>query len=275
MKKNYDDEQENTTAYRVRLLRQDREWSQKELADKVFVTHSQISRLESGETTNISSSLLVSLAKVFHVSTDYLLCLTPISVPKSYDISQLGLSEEAIRRLILKTIDPDVLNRLLEHKDFPKLCALMKNYFQGTVANGIMARNQLIDLATEPLAELMSTDPSKRAEILKDMSFLNSTKIQNNEADIEKIKNILMKILRDIKEDMESQQPTGAVATAEAVRGIRAALSDKPQSELTADDVSAAMAAYIGTVVPMDEDSSELLQQLAKKLLEPPTESEE
>ena len=35
MKKNYDDEQENTTAYRVRLLRQDRGWSQKELADKI------------------------------------------------------------------------------------------------------------------------------------------------------------------------------------------------------------------------------------------------
>ena len=101
MKKNYDDEQENTTAYRVRLLRQDRGWSQKELADKIFVAHSQISRLESGETTNIGSALLVSLAKVFHVSTDYLLCLTPISVPKSYDISQLGLSEEVIRRLIL------------------------------------------------------------------------------------------------------------------------------------------------------------------------------
>lgn len=59
MKKNYDNEQENTTAYRVRMLRQDREWSQKELADKLFVAHSQISRLESGETTNISSSLLV------------------------------------------------------------------------------------------------------------------------------------------------------------------------------------------------------------------------
>ena len=151
----------------------------------------------------------------------------------------------------------------------------MKNYFQGTVANGVMARNQLIDIATEPLAELMSAAPTKRAEIIKDMSFLNSTKIQSNEADIEKIKNILMKILRDIKVDMESQQPTGAVATAEVVRGIRAALPDKPQSELTADDVSAAMAAYIGTVVPMDEDSSELLQQLTKKMLEPPAESEE
>lgn len=129
MKKKYDEELENTTSYRVRLLRQDRGWSQKELADKIFVAHSQISRLESGETTNIGSSLLVSLAKIFQVSTDYLLCLTPISVPKSYDISELGLSEEVIRRLLCKTIDPEVLNRLLEHDQFPKLCAMIKNYF--------------------------------------------------------------------------------------------------------------------------------------------------
>lgn len=275
MKKNYDNEQENTTAYRVRMLRQDREWSQKELADKLFVAHSQISRLESGETTNISSSLLVSLSKVFHVSTDYLLCLTPVSVPKSYDISQLGLSEEVIRRLILKTIDPNILNRLLEHKDFPKLCALIKNYFSDAVANSIAARNQIIDFAAEPLAELMSVDSSKRAEILKDLSFLNSAKIQSNEADIEKIKNILIKILRDIKENMAEHQPVGAVATTEAVKGIRAALADKPQSELTADDVSAAIAAYVGTVVPMDENSSQLLQQLANKMLELPLENSE
>ena len=274
MKKNYDDEQENTTAYRVRLLRQDRGWSQKELADKIFVAHSQISRLESGETTNIGSALLVSLAKVFHVSTDYLLCLTPISVPKSYDISQLGLSEEVIRRLILKTIDPDVLNRLLEHDQFPKLCALMKNYFSNTVANGIMAKNQIIDLATDPLAELMSADPSKRTEMIKDLSFLNSSKIQSNEADIEKIKNILMKIIRDVKENMAEEQPSGAVATAEAVKGIRAALPDKPQSELTADDVSTAITAYIGTMITMDENTSELFQQLAKQVLELPLDGE-
>lgn len=242
MKKHYDDEQENTTACRVRNLRLDKNLSQKQLADRLFVAHSQISRLESGETTNISSSLLVALAKEFHVSTDYLLCLTPISVPKSYDISQLGLSEEAVKRLITKKIDASVLNRLLEHKDFPKLCVLMKNYFDNTVASGIMARNQVIDFATEPLVELMSAEPSKRAEIIKDMSFLNSTKIQNNEADVEKIKNILMKIIREIKEDVTAQQPTGAIATAEAVNAIRDSLPDKLQSELTIDDVSTAVA---------------------------------
>ena len=131
----------------------------------------------------------------------------------------------------------------------------MKNYFSNTVANGIMARNQIIDLATDPLAELMSADPSKRTEMIKDLSFLNSSKIQSNEADIEKIKNILMKIIRDVKENMAEEQPSGAVATAEAVKGIRAALPDKPQSELTADDVSTAITAYIGTMITMDENS--------------------
>lgn len=275
MKKHYDDEQENTTACRVRNLRLDKNLSQKQLADRLFVAHSQISRLESGETTNISSSLLVALAKEFHVSTDYLLCLTPISVPKSYDISQLGLSEEAVKRLITKKIDASVLNRLLEHKDFPKLCVLMKNYFDNTVASGIMARNQVIDFATEPLVELMSAEPSKRAEIIKDMSFLNSTKIQNNEADVEKIKNILMKIIREIKEDVTAQQPTGAIATAEAVNAIRDSLPDKPQSELTIDDVSTAVATYVGTMLPMDENTSALLQQLAKQMLETPMEGKE
>ena len=275
MKKHYDDEQENTTACRVRNLRLDKNLSQKQLADRLFVAHSQISRLESGETTNISSSLLVALAKEFHVSTDYLLCLTPISVPKSYDISQLGLSEEAVKRLITKKIDASVLNRLLEHKDFPKLCVLIKNYFDNTVASGIMARNQVIDFATEPLVELMSAEPSKRAEIIKDMSFLNSTKIQNNEADVEKIKNILMKIIREIKEDVTAQQPTGAIATAEAVNAIRDSLPDKPQSELTIDDVSTAVATYVGTMLPMDENTSALLQQLAKQMLETPMEGKE
>lgn len=275
MKKHYDDEQENTTACRVRNLRLDKNLSQKQLADRLFVAHSQISRLESGETTNISSSLLVALAKEFHVSTDYLLCLTPISVPKSYDISQLGLSEEAVKRLITKKIDASVLNRLLEHKDFPKLCVLMKNYFDNTVASGIMARNQVIDFATEPLVELMSAETSKRAEIIKDMSFLNSTKIQSNEADVEKIKNILMNIIREIKEDVTAQQPTGAIATAEAVNAIRDSLPDKPQSELTIDDVSTAVATYVGTMLPMDENTSALLQQLAKQMLETPMEGKE
>lgn len=261
-------ENEETIGYRVQMLRKDIGWSQKELATKIYVNNSQISRLESGETTNINIDMIISLAKLYHVSTDYLLGLTKISVPKSYDITELGLSEEAVKRLILRTIDVDVLNKLLEHKQFPKLCSLIRNYFDNTIADGIMARNELINLATEPLTELMSAEPEKRAEIIKDLSFLNSTKLAPNEADIEKIKSLLLAIIRDIKSEIAMKQPSSAVATTEAIQGIRDALPDKPQSELTIDDVSIAVAAYVGTVIPMNETSTALLQKLSKKIIE-------
>ncbi len=274
MKKNYDEEDERSTSYRVRLLRNDRGWNQSELAEKLFVSHSQISRLESGETQNINSSMLVAMAQLFHVSTDYLLGLTPISVPKSYDISELRLSEEVVKRLITGTIDANVVNRLLEHKDFPHLCAMMHNYFEGTVADGIMARNAIIDLATEPLAELISTDPTNRTEIIKTRSFLNSQKIMPSEADIDKIKNMLLRIIVDIKKSMETKEPTGVIATQEAVEGIRAALPDKPMNELTADDVADAVTAYVGTTVPMNDAEANMLKQLMSQLMASPSTEE-
>lgn len=122
----------------------------------------------------------------FHVSTDYLLGITQITSPKSYDISELGLSEEAVTRLITRRIDVDILNRLLEHENFPKLCIMIRNYFDDTIAEGIMARNKVIDFAVDQLTDLMTAEPSKRKEILKDKQFLSTQKLGANEADIEK-----------------------------------------------------------------------------------------
>lgn len=192
-------ENEYTIGYRVQELRKDKGWNQKELADKLFVNRSQISRLENNETTNVNTAMLISIAKLFHVSTDYLLGLTPIKVPKNYDISQLGLSEKAVRRIILKEIDIDVLNRLLDHEHFPKLCFLIRSYFDNTTANGIMGRNALIDFATESLKDIITTHPEQRMEIKKEVNFWNASKLSQNEADIEKIKTVFMGILRDIK----------------------------------------------------------------------------
>ncbi len=75
---------------------------------------------------------------------------------------------------------------------------------------------------------------------------------------------MLLKIIRKIKKDITKQQSDGAIATAETVQGIRVAFPDKLQTELTTDDVSAAIAVYAGIINTMDESTSELLQQLAK-----------
>ena len=84
-------EDETSLAYRLSNLRKDHDLSQKQLADQLHVTHSQISRIESGETKNPNISIVIDVARFFHVSTDYLLGITQITSPKSYDISELML----------------------------------------------------------------------------------------------------------------------------------------------------------------------------------------
>ena len=87
--------------------------TQKELAEKIGVSASQLSRIVSGETRTVSSDILIGVAKEFKVSTDYILGLSTVSVRKSYDISELGLSEGAVRGLVTGAVDVQILNRLL------------------------------------------------------------------------------------------------------------------------------------------------------------------
>lgn len=93
--------------------------TQKELAKKIKVSASQLSRIVSGETRTVSSDILIGVAKEFKVSTDYILGLSNISVRKSYDISELGLSEGAVKGLVTGAVDVEILNRLMEHRNFP------------------------------------------------------------------------------------------------------------------------------------------------------------
>ncbi len=96
-----------------------------------------MSRIASGETKTVSSDILIGTAKEFRVSTDYILGLSTVSVQKSYDISELGLSEGAVRGLVTGIVDVEILNRLLEHKNFPRLISLIQIYFQDTEARAL------------------------------------------------------------------------------------------------------------------------------------------
>ena len=123
-----------------------------------------------------------------------------------------------------------------------------------------MARNKVIDFAVNQLTDLMTAEPSKRKEIIKDKQFLSSQKLGANEADIEKIKIQFMAILRDIKSSMQKK----AVATAEAVQIIRDALPDKPVSDITSTDVANAVAFYMGQTTGLNDEGLAMVQNLAK-----------
>ena len=163
--------------------------TQKELAEKIGVSASQLSRIVSGETRTVSSDILIGVAKEFKVSTDYILGLSTVSVRKSYDISELGLSEGAVRGLVTGAVDVQILNRLLEHRNFPKLIDLIRIYFQGEAV------------------------------------------------------------------------------TAAMFQAMRDTMAEQKQNPLSIDDVAAMVAGQIGQLTPMDEETADLFQQLAKKMM--------
>ena len=202
------------------------------------------------------------------VSTDYILGLSTLSVRKSYDISELGLSEGAVRGLVAGTVDVQILNRLLEHRNFAKLMDLIRIYFQDTAAKGIMARNQLIELATASLSDLMKEHPEHRAEAKQDLQLLNAQKMGEHEAEIEKIKNVFLAILRDIKKDMDNREQPGEAVTAAMFQTMQETMKDHQQELLSMDDVTAMIAGQIGKFLPMDEETAEQFRQLAKRMME-------
>ena len=252
---------------RIGDLRTNLGMTKKELSRKTGIDASQITRIENGSLKTISSDYLIKLAKELKTSTDYILGLTTVSVPKSYDISELGLSNEAVKGLVTGAIDIEILNRLLEHKNFPRLMHLIRIYFQDTAATGIMARNQLIEIATASLSDLMKEHPEHRAEAKQDLQFLNAQKMGEHEAEIEKIKNVFLAILRDIKKDIDNGEQPGDVATTAMLQTMRDVLAGQQQEPPSMDDVAAMIAGQIGQFVPMDEETTEQFRQLAKKMI--------
>ena len=97
---------------------------------------------------------------------------------------------------------------------------------------------------------------------------MNAQKMGEHEAEIEKIKNVFLTILRDVKKDMDSGGQPGEVATAAMLQTMRDTLAEQKQNPLTIDDVTKIVAGQIGQLAPMDEETADLFQQLAKRMIE-------
>ncbi len=81
------------TATRIRQLREERGWTQAELAKRLGITRSSVNAWEMGISVP-STQYIVELAEMFRVSTDYLLGVRQTA---TLDIS--GLTQEDVRLL--------------------------------------------------------------------------------------------------------------------------------------------------------------------------------
>ncbi len=92
---------------RVRQLREERGWSQGELAEKIAAGPSQISRYEHGRITP-SAEAIIRLAETFGVSIDYLLIGDALLSPEDAlgdRLAELAELDGHDRELVLSFID--------------------------------------------------------------------------------------------------------------------------------------------------------------------------
>ena len=247
---------------RIVDLRKAQSMSQKELAEKIGLSPSQLSRIENGLATTVTSDTLVALAQAFRVSTDYLLGLTAIRTPKNTDVAQLRLSETVLRRLLDGTLNADILNRLLEH-----LLNLAQIYFADTAALGVTARNEMIDFLLGLLIAFSGEHPEHRQEIMQDKTFLKAQKLGAHEAEMEKIKEVFLGILRDIKDGMENDSAPAIITGADAMRQILADLPQQKARQPTLEEVAAATTAQAQKLMNLDETTAAQFQALMEQVL--------
>lgn len=70
---------------RVKQLREQNGWTQKYLGDKLNIKDSAISKYETGR-ASLSDETIVTLARLFNVSSDYLLCISDIPNMQTYNV---------------------------------------------------------------------------------------------------------------------------------------------------------------------------------------------
>ena len=254
---------------RITQLREERDWKKTELARRLGISHSQVSRIESGETGTLSSDILIRLAEVFDVSTDYLLGLTDVRTKKNLDVVQMNISEEAAIQLASGKLDLEMLSRLLEHKEFAKVLFLMRAYLDNSLEIGNMARNEMIDFMTDMADEWSMSRPKKQQEVQKDMLQLSAQKLCTHEAEMEKIKNLFMKILRDVKK-MDHRELPKQTMTASMLNAFREKIRAKwrRREKIEKEDVIFIVLEKLNEKIPMDELSRSLFAQLMLRMMD-------
>lgn len=99
-----------TIRERIKDLMKSKKLTQTELAKKIGISESALSRFISGKTDKLSDESIIQMANIFCVSTDFLLGVVDEPDRKNYDISELGLSAEAAKNLYTGKVNTEVLN---------------------------------------------------------------------------------------------------------------------------------------------------------------------
>ena len=223
--------------------------NQIELAEKLGVSGSMISRIVKGQTQTINSDTLVKLAKYFNVSTDFLTGTTDIPDPINYDTMELGLSAVAASNLYRQKANIEVVNLLLESDSFADLTNLIADFIHDKYAAGYAAHNQMLDTVSNILMGVGGELPRLSGPMREAVGEVNKCAIPPYQVERLKIQDSFMRVLDEMKhtgsEDIKASRLTVQNMMRDMVISLtkgQDALVPKVTAEQTVDAIMRSMA---------------------------------
>lgn len=186
---------------RLRELREANGFKSREkLAEVIGVNKTTYSRIENGSTKTINSDILMKLADLYKVPTDYILGISDTPENTRYDIKELGLSVEAAKNLYSSKVDSRVINELLINDKFGMATKMMATYFSGAVAQMMVTQNKLLDFSYDLLNDLTQKGEIPNDKDIKETKKkLKAAKLPASHFELDKIQRQLMASVREIK----------------------------------------------------------------------------
>jgi transcriptional regulator with XRE-family HTH domain len=247
--------------------------TQKDLAQRIDITESALSRFLSGATDRLDSEYLLRIARCFGVSTDFLLGETAVPDRKNYEIVELGLSAQAARNLYTGRACPEVVNRLLESPRFAELTYLLQLYFNGTLAEGFAAQNQL--LATLSSAVLSGTENKTAAQ--QAAKEIKRSRIPEYQADLTQIQNQFLAAITEVKKEYAVDFSAAQAMTKKITEKMFSEFTkgqDLPEVKITPKSFAEAVTSVVSDAGNIDEDAfadfRNALEQIATAFSVPP-----
>jgi len=233
-----------TIGRRITRLREHADLTLEELASRIGVNATTLGRIEKGQTQKIGSDVLVALARIFHVSVDFLLGLTDLPDQKNYGIDELGLSAQAVRNLAARRVHVDVVNQLLEHPRFALLTARIAQYLDDTFAAAVAAQDQLFDSMSELLLRVGPNVPEQQAAAKEAARAVHLSKVPPYQVDLTKIQNTFLLLLKEMKQEAGENLEPAKTATKAIVDKLLDELTpgqDAPLTTITLDQITDAI----------------------------------
>lgn len=147
-----------TIQERLKDLRNERNLTLEQLAEKTGLSKSALGNYESNEFKDISPFAIVKLSEFYGVSTDYLLGLTENKAREGGDIAELHLSDDALETLRTGKFNHRLLSEMITHNSFPRLMTDMEIVVDRIAEMRVQSMNVVLEAARQEVISRHSPD---------------------------------------------------------------------------------------------------------------------